>query len=132
MRSHLPAYARRIYVQAFRTGIGLWISWPSHPACTPLCDFCSSGQRFAHSFLQIPPRDGHPCRSANGSPCRVHRRLSLPSKSALPGAPKKAEATSQWPLLRLSKDLWLRTLDTLRNFFTGANGESKIGSLRVT
>src|SRR5207253_8859538 len=54
-----------------------------------LCDFCSSGQRFACGFLQIPPRDGHPCRPANDSPCRVRRRLSLPSKSALPGAPKR-------------------------------------------
>ena len=35
-----------------------------------ICDFCSSGQRFAHwetfqlpksGFLQIPPHDGHPC-----------------------------------------------------------------------
>jgi len=26
-----------------------------------LCDFCSSGQDFAASFLQIPPHDGHPC-----------------------------------------------------------------------
>ena len=51
-----------------------------------ICDFCSSGQRFACGFLQIPPRDGHPCRPANDSPCRVRRRLSLPSKSALPGA----------------------------------------------
>ena len=29
-----------------------------------LCDFCPSDQRFAYSFLQIPPRDGHPCCSA--------------------------------------------------------------------
>src|ERR1041384_7631524 len=50
-----------------------------------ICDFCSSSQRFACSFLQIPPRDGHPCRPANDSPCRVRRRLSLPSKSPLPG-----------------------------------------------
>src|SRR5258706_13835211 len=42
--------------------------------------FCSSGQRFACGFLRIPPRDGHPCRPANDSPCRVRRRLSLPSK----------------------------------------------------
>src|SRR6266851_529860 len=49
----------------------------------------SSSQRFACGFLQIPPRDGHPCRPANDSPCRVRRRLSLPSKSALPGAPKQ-------------------------------------------
>src|SRR6266536_2203133 len=54
-----------------------------------ICDFCSSSQRFACGFLQIPPRDGHPCRPANDSPCRVRRRLSLPSKSALPGAQPK-------------------------------------------
>src|SRR6266705_5808131 len=54
-----------------------------------VCDFCSSDQRFACGFLQIPPHDGHPCRPANGSPCRVHRRLSLPSECALPGAHKK-------------------------------------------
>jgi hypothetical protein len=35
---------------------------------------------------KIPPRDGHPCRPANDSPCRVRRRLSLPSGCALPGA----------------------------------------------
>lgn len=51
-----------------------------------ICAFCSSDQRFAYSFLQIPPRDGHPCCSANDSPCRVRRRLSLPSECALPGA----------------------------------------------
>ena len=44
-----------------------------------ICDSCSSSQRFACGFLQIPPRDGHPCRPANDSPCRVRRRLSLPS-----------------------------------------------------
>src|SRR5437870_13804562 len=51
-----------------------------------ICDFCSSSQRFACGFLQIPPRDGHPCRPANDSPCRVRRRLSLPSDCAQPGA----------------------------------------------
>src|SRR6058998_462622 len=54
-----------------------------------ICDFCSSGQRFACGFLQIPTRVGHPCRPANGSPCRVRRRLSLPSECALPGAHTK-------------------------------------------
>src|SRR5437773_9823665 len=54
-----------------------------------ICDSCSSDQRFACGFLQIPPRDGHPCRPANSSPCRVRRRLSLPSECALPGAQKK-------------------------------------------
>ena len=45
-----------------------------------LCDFCSSGQRFACGFLQIPPRDGHPCRPANRSPCRAGRGLAPPSR----------------------------------------------------
>jgi hypothetical protein len=68
-----------------------------------ICDFCSSDQRFACGFLQIPPRDGHPCRPANDSPCRVRRRLSLPSKSALPGAPnKKAEVVKKRPPLLFS------------------------------
>src|ERR1041384_6082632 len=51
-----------------------------------VCGFCSSGQRFACGFLQIPPRGGHPCRPANYSPCRASRGLSPPSKCALPGA----------------------------------------------
>ncbi len=69
-----------------------------------VCDFCSSGQCFAFSFLQIPPHDGHPCRSANRSPCRVDRGLPPPSHPvtttvtgtapvkalrAMPGAPTK-------------------------------------------
>ena len=31
---------------------------PSHSL---ICGFCSSAQDFALDFLQIPPRDGHPC-----------------------------------------------------------------------
>ena len=44
-----------------------------------VCDSCSSGQCFACGFLQIPPRGGHPCRSANRSPYRAGRGLSPPS-----------------------------------------------------
>src|SRR6185369_11891892 len=70
-----------------------------------ICDFCSSSQRFACGFLQIPPRDGHPCRPANDSPCWVRRRLSLPSKSALPGArPQKSTSDkSLVPLVPVDK-----------------------------
>jgi len=42
-------------------------------------DFCSSGQCFAFSFLQISPHGEHPCRSANYSPCRANSGLSPPN-----------------------------------------------------
>src|ERR1041384_7837307 len=77
------------------------------PDCL-ICDFCSSGQRFACGFLQIPPPDGHPCRPANDSPCRVRRRLSLPSKSALPGAPLEAAQVALVPLSSFSTHLRAR------------------------
>src|ERR1041385_3218023 len=73
-----------------------------------ICDFCSSSQRFACGFLQIPPRDGHPCRPASDSPCRVRRRLSLPSKSTLPGAHKKRAARNERPLVNADDGLKLR------------------------
>src|SRR5450759_5891829 len=95
-----PAYACRIYVTAFRARTGLCIYWPAHPAAPPLSASCSSGQRFAFSFLQIPPRDGHPCCSANTSPCRVCRGLSPPSECALPGAPREKARTGRSRLTR--------------------------------
>jgi hypothetical protein len=58
----------------------------------PLSASCSSDQRFAYGFLQIPPRDGHPWRSANTSLCRVCRGLPPPSKRALPCAPNQKPA----------------------------------------
>ena len=79
----------------FRASTGLCENWPAHPTVMPRSAACSSGQRFAYSFLRIPPRDGHPCRSANTSPCRVCRGLAPPSECALPGAPnKRASATA--------------------------------------
>ena len=50
---------------------------------------CSSGQRFAFSFLQIRSHPRHPCRSANSSPCQVSRGITPPSECALPGAQMK-------------------------------------------
>jgi hypothetical protein len=86
LRTHLHAYARRIYVTAFRTCIGLCIYMPAHPTVPPLSASCSSRQRFASGFLPTPghPRnrclpltlahagcvgDFHPRVSA---PCRAH------------------------------------------------------------
>ena len=88
LRTHFHAYACRIYITAFRASTGLCENSHAHPTLKPLSASCSSGQRFAYSFLQIPPRDGHPCRSANTSPCRVCRGLTPPSECALPGAPR--------------------------------------------
>ena len=89
LRTHLHAYACRIYVTTLRASTGLCVYVPAHPAVPPLSASCSSGQRFAYSFLQIPPRGGHPCRSANTSPCRVCRGLAPQSKCALPSAHKR-------------------------------------------
>src|SRR5712672_574209 len=91
-----------------------------------ICDFCSSSQRFACGFLQIPPRDGHPCRPANGSPCRVHGRLSLPSECALPGAQKKRGRIARPPFHWLG---WLRLLEVnpCANFHL-APGVNRIGN----
>jgi hypothetical protein len=63
-----------------------------------ICGFCSSGQRFACGFLQIPPRDGHPCRPANSSPCRACRGLAPPSECALPGAQTRRPGRVKYPL----------------------------------
>ena len=73
----LPTYTRRIYVRTQVLGLednGLLIH------CRRLlCDFCSLSQCFAFGFLQIPPGNGHPCRSANRSPYRAHSGLPPPS-----------------------------------------------------
>jgi hypothetical protein len=94
MRTHLHAYACRIYFHAppYRYWTLKKLAFSSRHGCL-VCGFCSSGQRFACGFLQIPPRGGHPCRPANSSPCRACRGLSPPSECALPGAPiKKASS----------------------------------------
>src|SRR5213594_610875 len=101
------AYTRKPSVQVLDfEDIGLLIQ-----LARLVSDFCSSSQRFACGFLQIPPRDGHPCRPANDSPCRVRTRLSLPSKSALPGATKKNHRHgSRWFFeltgFLVASDLW--------------------------
>ena len=89
LRTHLHAYARRIYVTAFHTCIGLCILWPAHPTVTPLSASCSSRQRFASGFL---PTLSHlrrrylPLTLAHvgcvedfhlrvGAPCRAHHKM---------------------------------------------------------
>jgi hypothetical protein len=67
-RTHLHAYTCRIYARALCQVSGFEETCLLTRRERLLCDSCSSGQRFAFGFLQIPPYDGHPCRSANSSP----------------------------------------------------------------
>jgi hypothetical protein len=61
-------YTRRIYNHTLLDGYWALNLFAFSPGCDCLiCGSCSSGRGFACGFLQIPPRDGHPCRPANGS-----------------------------------------------------------------
>ena len=69
-------YIRRIYsattnvvVIRLRCFVPTYLSQPSL-----VCDFYPSDQRFAYSFLQIPPHDEHPCCSAIHFPLPGHVR----------------------------------------------------------
>jgi len=67
-----------------------WLSPLVHRVCL-IYGCCSSNQRFAFGFLQIPPHEGHPCRLAIrfplSGPFRTKRFLAAPvGRDALPGA----------------------------------------------
>ena len=67
--SPLKVRTLSLHVPATFTGTSsnFWTSaFPAALSVFPslICGFCPSGQRFAYSFLQIPPHDGHPCCSA--------------------------------------------------------------------
>ena len=89
LRTHIPAYACRIYAAVFHARMG----FTDIGLLTPLRRLypLPVRQASAFGFLPIPSRDGHRCRSANTSPCRVCRGLPPPSECALPGAPIKRE-----------------------------------------
>ena len=53
-----------------------------HSKPSLICDFCPSDQRFAYSFLQILPRDRHPCCSAIHFPLSGHVRDLHPLERA--------------------------------------------------
>ena len=88
LHTDLHAYARRIYVTAFRTRFGLCIFSPAHPTVPPLSASCSSRQRFASGFLQTSSCPENPCLPLTlprvgcvedfhlqvGAPCRAHQK----------------------------------------------------------
>ena len=51
------AYACRIYVDACCQVLDFSVTCHLIQRRRLVCDFCSSGQRFAMGFLQPPPRD---------------------------------------------------------------------------
>jgi len=68
MRVTFLPYTRRIYSPTLPDDYRALKMLAFSPGWDCLvCDSCSSGRDFACGFLQIPPRDGHPCRSASGS-----------------------------------------------------------------
>jgi hypothetical protein len=104
-----------------RASTGLCIYWPAHPVVSPLSAGCSSEQRFAYSFLRIPPHGGHPCPSANTSPCRVCRGLTPPSECALPGAPvRKARTRRAFRLTPTKDELHYATPITVQSSLTAS------------
>ena len=60
-----------------------------HSKPSLICDFCPSDQRFAYSFLQIPPHGRHPCCSAIHFPLPGHVRDSHPLERAHGAQTKK-------------------------------------------
>jgi hypothetical protein len=98
LRTHLHAYACRIYAAPLRASTGFRRILPAHPNATPLSASCSSGQRFAIGLPSDSQSPAKPLPSANTSPCRVCRGLPPPSRCALPGAQKRGAARRRRPL----------------------------------
>jgi hypothetical protein len=81
--------SRRIYTQSFRMTSGSETNASLPTSTCLICASCASVRGFAFSFLQTPPRGGHPCCSARSS---CHQGLqgtctpkSLPGLLSLPG-----------------------------------------------
>ena len=71
-----------------------------------LCGFCSSGQRFVSGFLQIPPRDGHPCLQLTVPPAGPVEDLACSAHAAPPGeSPCRAQQRQRGSAKRWSEPL---------------------------
>ncbi len=65
------------------------------------CDFCSSDQRFAYSFLQIPSHNGHPCCSAVSFPLLGRTRDFHPLEACAVGRTLKKEPVQKAPFCHI-------------------------------
>ena len=99
-------YARPIYLTRFRTGFGLCVMWPACPRALPHIGFLFVRPMFCYGFLQIPPRDGHPCRLLWRSPCRAASGLSPVSRAPCRAHHKKQARTGRFRF-GLAEQTWL-------------------------
>ena len=91
VRTHsFSPFVCHIYFLGFRVVIGLKLVVQPYPSQPALCDFCSSDQRFACTFLQIPPHDGHPWCSAMTFPLLGQSRDFHPLECAHAGRTQKS------------------------------------------
>ncbi len=108
LRTHLHAYACRIYAASFCASTGLCRNSPAHPNASPHIRFLFVRPALCLGLPSDSQSPTTPLPSANTSPCRVCRGLSPPSKCALPGAQvkgRRAFAASRLSAgLALSKD----------------------------
>ena len=71
-----------------------------------ICDFCSSYQRFAYSFLQILPHGRHPCCSAIHFPLSRSIRDLHPLERAHGAQTQKRDWQNQIPSLKYTLPSW--------------------------
>jgi len=102
IRATFPACARRIYILTFRMVSGFECCGPLAQVRPPQFASCTSGRRFAFSFLQIPPRDGHPCCSASSSHRQGLQRTLTAKSTKRPLQPIRSR-------LRATRHAWRTT-----------------------
>ena len=96
VRTHsFSPFVCHIYFLGFRVVIGLRLVAQPHPSQPASCDFCSSDQRFACTFLQIPPHGGHPWCSAMTFPLLGQSRDFHPLECAHAGRTQKKVSTNR-------------------------------------
>ena len=103
-----PSYTRHVYCKRFRAAIGLWLVRQPYPRLQPYMISvrrarvlpCFSFLPPQSSFLQIPPRDGHPCLRLT-LPTAGRVRDFHPIERALAGRTEKSLDTLIFKAFRL-------------------------------
>ena len=114
IRVTFTAYIRRIYVPTFRMVSGFEFRGPLAQMGPPLSAGCSSDRSFAYSFLQIPPRDGHPCCSASSSHHQGLQRTCTAKSTKWPPQPIRLRFRATRHAWRTTKTHSMRALTRYR------------------